>query len=479
MSSNYVAKVVRGTMWTSIDRFGTMGFQFVINIVLARLLCPEDFGTVGLLYIFINVSQVLVDSGFASALIQKKKPTQTEYSTIFYWNLCISVVLYVILFLLAPYIAEFYSIPILDNILKVLGFGLIINALLTIQQNRLTKQLELKKLAIIHLSSYALSASLSISLAIYGFGVWSIVAYQLSQALFITIFLWITTKWLPSLLFSFEAFKELFRFGGYLLASNILQTVGQNFQGLIIGRKFSATQMGYFSQAQKLGTISCNALPTILVTVMYPVYSSMQDDLHRLSNTLKLNLKVVSYIVFPILAFLIIVSTPLIRLLFGNDWLPVVPYFRILCVGGIFTCIHNLLYYAIAAVGKSRELFVCGVIKWTVFIALLLIGMNFGMIGLIWSMAIGEFTNFIINALLVSRYCQLSLSSQIKIVFGFISLVVIAGIPSFCMDYYIGLHPFIIGLIFAFTYITISYLLKLPVLVEAKSIFIKVFKRKS
>lgn len=477
MSISYTSKVVKGTAWASIDRFGTMGFQFIINLVLARLLCPADFGTVGLLYIFINVSQVLVDSGFASALIQKKEPTQIDYSTIFLWNIIVSVALYIVLYMSAPYIAEFYRVDKLNVILRVLGLSLIVNAFLTIQQNRLTKQLEFRKLALIHLSSYVLSATISINLALYEFGVWSIVAYQLSQAIFVAFFLWLSTKWLPSFVFSVHSFKRLFRFGGYLLASNLMQTVGQNIQGIIIGRKFSTVQMGYYSQAQKLGTISCNSLPAILVAVMYPVYSSMQDDLKLLSSTIQQNLRVIAFIVFPVLCLLIIISEPLIQLLFGSEWMPVVPYFRILCVGGIFTCIHNILYYAIAAVGKSRELFFWGIIKWAVIIVLLFIGMHFGMDGLLWSMTCGEFVIFIINAYLTSRFCGVSMLLLLNIVFRYAGYVLLISMPILFLAKYTDLHPFVSGGIFVILYYITSALMKLQAFSAASNLLQKVRKK--
>ena len=250
--------------------------------------------------IFIAVSAVLIDGGFNSALIQKKEPTQTDYSTILYWNIGISIILYLILFLISPLIARYFSMPILADVLKVLGIYLIISSIFGIQKNRLSKCLAFKCIAITDLSAYIFSASIAIIMAYYGFGVWSLVAMQIVSGLVTIVVLWLITHWRPSLCFSIQTIKELFGFGGFILAAGLLQEFCKNLQGIIIGRKFSATQMGYFSQAYKLDQISSYSIPQVIVQVMYPVYSSIQDDRKRLIEILSMNIRVISFLIYPL-----------------------------------------------------------------------------------------------------------------------------------------------------------------------------------
>ncbi len=342
---------VKGAVWASIDRFTSMGIQFIVNLVLARLLLPADFGMIGMLAIFITVSQTLIDGGFASALIQKKEPTQVDYSTIFFWNLIFSAFLYGILFFSAPLIAEFYAMPSLSAVLRVMALNLILTGIFAIQKTRLQKQFEFKTLAIVNISAYTLGAIIAILFALYDFGVWSLVVMQLSYGAFSIFLLCCITRWFPSICFSKASLKKLFGFGGYIMAANILQTICLNIQGIIIGKRFSATQMGYYSQAFKLDQVTSYSIPQIIVQVMYPVYSTIQDDKERLNKMVLMNMRVIAFMIFPLLAMLILVAEPLIGGLYGSKWLPAAPYFRIFCVGGFFVCLQHVNLYAVAAVG--------------------------------------------------------------------------------------------------------------------------------
>ena len=252
MSGDLKRKVVSGMLWSSFQKFGTMGISFVSNIILARLLTPEDYGCIGMLMIFILVANTFIDGGFGSALIQKKEPTQEDYSTIFYWNLFLSVVLYFALFASAPLIARFYNLPLLSSVLQVQGLVLILNSLSIIQQNRLRKQLLFKKLAIVSIISALLSLAITIYLAYLGWGVWALVAQQLLMSGFNAVLYWIVGKWNPSFVFSRQSFKELFGFGGFILLSNLINTFCNNMQGLIIGRFMQNSRVDLPAFVQKL-----------------------------------------------------------------------------------------------------------------------------------------------------------------------------------------------------------------------------------
>jgi Membrane protein involved in the export of O-antigen and teichoic acid len=450
-------KATTGAIWASIDRFGIMVLQFVVNLILARLLLPQDFGAVGMLAIFIAVSQVLIDGGFGSALIQKKEPTQTDYSTILFWNIGFSSVLYLILFICAPVISEFFSMPILSDVLRVMGLSLIINSVFGIQKNRLQKQLAFKLIAIMELSSYVIGAVVAITLAYYGFGVWSLVAMQIVSGLTSVLTLWLITHWLPSICFSLASMKELFGFGGFILAAGLLQEICKNLQGIIIGRKFSATEMGYFSQAYKLDQIACYSIPQVIVQVMYPVYSSIQDDKQRLIEILSMNIRVISFLIFPILSMLILIGEPLIQFLYGEKWLPSVPYFQVLCVGGFFICLQNVNFYAVAAVGKSKQLFFWSFYKWGFLILALLVGMVFGMYGILWGMVLSNFNIYAVNAYLAARNVGMKLRLQTKCLLPITIATTIAFAIGYACLFYVG--SFIMGAIaFLAVYISICFL---------------------
>lgn len=421
-------KVLSGAFWATTDRFVSMGAQFLTNLVLARILTPSDFGCIGMLTIFVVVSQTIIDGGFGSALIQKKEPTQTDYSTIFYWNILFSLGLYLILFVFAPIISSFYRMPLLENVLKVLGIILVVNALGVIQINRLRKQLSFKIIAIVNIVSYFISALVAIIMALNGCNVWSLVALQLLYSLLSVASFWVCTKWYPALCFSIQSLKELFSFGGFLLFSNILQEICKNLQGLIIGRRFSSVEMGLYAQAKKLGDVTSYTLPNVIVQVMFPVYSQLQSDIIRLRNTLRRNVRIISWFTFPIMILLILVAESLILFLYGDKWAAAIPYFQLLCIGGLFVCLQNINYYAIAALGKSRVLFGWSFYKWGMLLLLLLVGMHWGMVGILCGMIISELNIYVVNALLVSKYVHYSLLRQCLDLFPVLILSVLVGI---------------------------------------------------
>lgn len=470
-------KAVSGAIWASINRFGSMSMQFVVNIILARLLLPADFGMIGMLTIFIAISQTLIDGGFGSALIQKKNPTQKDYSTIFFWNLFFSGILYLILFLCAPLIAKFYSMPNLSSILRVLALSLILSGIVSIQKVRLQKELAFKIIAVVDLISYALTALIAIYLADRGLGAWSLVIMQLAYIALSIIMLSFITHWKPSLYFSKTSLKELFGFGGFIMAANILQTVCSNVQGLIIGKRFSATQMGYFSQAYKLDLVTSYSIPQVIVQVMYPIYSSIQDDKARLNSIVLMNMRVIAFIVFPILSILILSAEPLITLLYGEKWLPSVPYFRILCVGGFFVCLQNLNYYAVAAVGKSKSLFKWSFYKWGFLLVALLIGMNFGMYGILWGMVLSNLNIFLTNAFLSSKHTGLTFTNQIYTIFPiFLISIITIGIGILMQSQ--GFHIALSCICSLITYIAISTISRLQVIQDTKLIIVRLINQR-
>lgn len=288
--------------------------------------------------------------------------------------------------------------------------------------------------------------------------------------------LWIVTRWHPSLNFSLKALKELFGFGGFILFANILQETCRNLQGIIIGKNFSATQMGYYSQAYKLDHITSYSIPQVIVQVMYPVYSSLQDNRERLNEVVSMNLRVISFLVFPILGLLILIAEPLIVFLYGEKWLPSVPYFQVLCVGGFFVCLQNVNFYAVAAVGKSKQLFYWSFYKWGFLLCALLIGMYFGMDGILWGMVFSNFNIFMINAFLASKYTGCKVKGQIKNILP----VSLYTLISFAIGFYmqsIIFNKIIVCIIFVSFYIILNFIFKTRALGDSILILRKITQR--
>ena len=303
---NLKHKAIVGMLWVAIQKFGTMILSFVSNLILARLLTPEDFGCIGMLAIFIALSGTFIDGGFGAAIVQKNNPDQTDYSTIFFWNLSLSIILYIFIWVLSPFVASFYDIPILEKVLRVQALMLIINSLALVQRARLRKNLKFKIQANIDLCSAFIAVVFAIIFAYSGYGVWSLVGYQLILNTCSTIGLWLVEKWRPSCVFSFASFKSLFKYGSFLLMSDLLNTLCDNIQGIIIGKRFSPNIMGFYSQAKKLEEIPTTSLSSVVSQVVFPVFSEIKDEMSALVSAHRKCIISVNYINIPLMILLII-----------------------------------------------------------------------------------------------------------------------------------------------------------------------------
>lgn len=435
-------------VWSALQRFGTMAVTLVSNIVLARLLTPEDYGCIGMLMIFIALSNTFIDGGFGSALIQKKEPTNVDYSTIFYWNFFLSIVLYGVLFLTAPFIASFYRMPLLTPVLRVMGLVLVFKAFCIIQANQTRKQLQFRKLAIINVVSSVLSLALAIVAAYKGFGVWSLVIQQLALDLFSAILYWIVSKWRPMLVFSWKSFKELFRFGGFMLLSNLFSSFSNEIQGLLVGRMFNPATMGLYSQAYRLEASAATATSSIIDQVTYPVLASLQDEKASFMAALKRFIQIPAFVCSLMMMIMIVVAKPLIILLFSEKWIDCVPYFQILCTAGLAVCLQGSANNAIAAIGKSKVLMTWTIVKRSLTIVLCMAGIWIGgMYGLLWGVVLGAWSVYFINAYLVARHVGYSFISQVFDILPFIILAVCVGLVTNYIGMLLHQNMYIVAII--------------------------------
>lgn len=402
---NLKQKAAASMVWTAFSKYSNMIIGFISGIILARLLTPYDYGCIGMLSIFMALAETFIDGGFGSALIQKKNPTQEDYSTIFFWNMGMSVFLYAVLFVSAPAIARFYKIPMLSSVLRVQGVILFIYALNLIQRNQLKKKLNFKLLGIISVCTSAISLLVTIWMAYKGFGVWSLVAQNIISALIPCVVFWFYVKWRPKLVFSWKSFKELFSFGVYMFFTHLVNKFCSKIQGLLIGRLYSASTLGYFSKAVGTENIASHTISSIMTSVTYPLYAQVQDDKSVMINMIKRLTSTIAYITFPLMFVLLLTAEPLFVLLYSDRWLDSVPYFRALCVAGMAMCLQAVNTQTIAAIGKSRIMFQWTLIKRGVCVTMVIFCLyQFGLQVFVWSVVVADWLCYFVNAGLVSKY---------------------------------------------------------------------------
>lgn len=321
MAESLKQKTIRGVLWSTLERFSVQGIQFVVMIIMARMLTPNDYGLIGMLAVFIAVSQSLVDSGFSQALIRKQDRTETDNSTVFYFNLVVGVVLYGVLFVTAPLIARFYNEPQLVNITRVIGLSVLFNSLVVVQRALLTIQIDFKTQAKAALTAAITSGIIGIWMAYSGYGVWSIVAQQLINLGTNVLLLWILSHWRPRWTYSWKSFQELFGFGSKMLASGLLDTLYRNIYLIVIGKVFSASDLGYYTRAHQFTDFPSSNLTGIIQRVTYPVLCSIQNEDERLGNVYRRFLRISAFVIFPLMMGLAAVAEPLVLTLLKEQWL--------------------------------------------------------------------------------------------------------------------------------------------------------------
>ena len=455
-SSELKRKATSGVVWTSVQKYTNVLVQFICGIVLARLLTPEDYGCLGMLTVFTNLAASIVTMGFGSALIQKHRPTEEDYSTVFFWNECVSVFLYLILFFAAPYIARFYRIPLLSDVLRVQGIILIINASAAIQGNRLKKQFKFKKLAIVSIVSHLVSITVAIVMAYKGFGVWALVGQNLSSGLVRNLIYWLTNKWKPMLVFSKQSFKELFGFGGYIFLGNLVNQLGNSLQTLLMGRIYNASLLGYYSKANRMEMTLSQSLSDVLLQVTYPLYSELQHKKEQMINAIKRITVTVAYVTFPLLSLMMLLAKPIFIILYSDRWLPSVPYFQVLCLGGFVIGLQAVNYQPIAAIGKSKLLFKWTVIKRVIGTTIMVGGLLlWGVKGLLAGVVTYNYIIYAINAVLVSKHIGYGLKAQAGDLLPVVLLTVISFFAAFILGHFLPFDMYLTGAIQLIVFVAI------------------------
>ena len=408
-------KAAAGMVWTALQRYSMMFIQFISGIILARLLTPYDYGCIGMLSIFMVLAESFIDGGFGSALIQRKNPSQVDYSTIFYWNIGMAFVMYGILYFCAPAISRFYKIPLLSDVLRVQGLVLFIYSFNVVQRNQLRKNLNFKVLSIVSITTALVALSVTIWMAYKGFGVWALVAQNLITAAIPALVFWFYIKWRPIWAFSWKSFKELFGFGVYMFLTHVVNRLGQQIQGLLIGRVYNASTMGYYSKAHGLEKLASTSISRVMTDVTYPLYAEAQDNKSRMISMIKRLTSTLSFLTFPLMFLLILLAKPLFLLLYSDRWLASVPYFQVLCIAGLPNCLQAVNLQTISAIGKSRTMFLWTLLKRGIGISMIVGGLLlFGMKGLLAGVVVNSWFSYLVNIGLVSKHIGYKWSTQLK-----------------------------------------------------------------
>lgn len=481
MSESLKNKAVRGAKWSFIDNIANVGVAFLVGLVLARLLTPAEYGIMAMIAIFIAISTSIVDSGFSNALIRKVRIERIDYNTVFFFNLVVSIALYAILYAAAPAISDFFKEPVLTDVLRVLGWVLVINAFGIIPRTILVRNIDFKTQTKVSVISSVVSGVVGISMAIAGWGVWSLMWQQLSRQFLNSLFLWLFCKWIPVWEFSVKSFKEMFNFGYKLLLSGLLDTVYKNIYYVVIGRFYNSAQLGQYTRAEQFNTIFSSNLTSVVQRVSYPVLSSIQEEPERLREAYRRVIKLTMLVAFACMLGLAAVAKPLIIILIGEKWMPAVAFLQIICFSGMLYPLHAINLNILQVKGRSDLFLKLEIIKKIIAVGPVAIGIFYGIEYMLWGGVLTSFIAYFLNSYYSAELIHYPTKEQLKDIFPTfaVSLIVAAAMWSLSlldMPMYVLLFVQIVaGLALAFA---LYEKLQLSEYLEAKRMLLSVFPKK-
>lgn len=428
MTESLQHKTIHALSWSFVEVVAQKGVQFVIGIVLARLLFPEQFGLIGMLTIFMAVIRTFLDSGFGAALIQKQEITQTDICSIFYFNILVGLATASLLCIVAPWIAAFYNQPVLTGLTRALSLTVIIDSFGMIQGTILVKQINFKTQTKVSLISGALSGIIGVTLAAYGFGVWSLVVQQVSASLFSTICLWSFSSWRPELIFSFTSLQNMFGFGSRLLFSGLLNQIFDNIYYVVIGRLFSAADLGYFTRAKTMNDLPTQTLSGMVGRVTFPVFSTIQDDQARMKRGLKKALTILVLVNFPMMIGLAVIARPLVLVMLTDKWIACVPYLQLLCMAGLLFPLHLMNLNVLQALGRSDLFLRLEIIKKVLIAISIAITWRWGISAMIYGIIVNSIIAYYLNSYYTGVLISYPLREQVTDLVPYLIVSVLMGI---------------------------------------------------
>lgn len=421
------SKVFSNFIWRFAERCGAQLVTFIVSIVLARILMPDDYGTIALVTVFTTIMQVFVDSGLSTALIQKKDADDLDFSSVFYFNFIVCILLYLVMFFAAPLIASFYDIPELVSVVRVISLTIVISGVKGVQQSYVSRNMLFKRFFYATLGGTIFSAFLGIAMAYAGCGVWAIVAQQLSNTAIDTLILWITVKWRPKLMFSWKRLKALLGFGWKLLCSALLDTVYNNLRSLIIGKVYSSADLAYYNEGKKFPNFIVTNINTSIDSVLLPAMSNEQDDKTRVKKMTRRSIMISCYIMAPLMIGLVCCAKNIVVLVLTEKWLPCVFYLQIFCITYMFYPIHTVNLNAIKAMGRSDLFLKLEICKKVVGLALLFATVFISVKAMTYSLLVSTLFSMMINAWPNKELLHYSFLEQMKDIMPSILLAVGMG----------------------------------------------------
>lgn len=431
MEESLGSKTLKGIGWSAFERFSYQGITFVIQLVLARMLTPADYGVIAMLAIFLQVAQVFIDSGFANALIKKQDCTDKDFSTVFFYNLAVAVFLYGVLFVTAAPIARFYDTPLLIPVVRVLSLTLIFNALSIVQQTQLVKRVDFKSQSIVTFSSAVVSGAVGIYCAYKGMGPWALVVQQLLNSILKLILYVIVVRWIPRFTFSGASFRYVFNFGSKLVVSSLIDVIYKNLYKLVIGKRFTDRDLGFYSKAEEFAIFPSSNIGNIISRVCFPILSRIQDDDERLSVAYRDLIRYSSWLIFPLMIGLLSVSEPFIIAFLKEQWAPAVPVLQILCLDWMFDVICVLNQNLLFVKGRTDLVLKLQIVKKSIALAILFASVPFGVIGMCWGRVLYSIIAVVINTYYTKRIIGLGFLSQMADVLPYLTASAVMGAVAF------------------------------------------------
>lgn len=477
--SSLKKSALSGMYWTFIQQMSSQAIGFIISIILARILLPEEFGLIALLGVFIAIGNTLVNSGLGLSLIRTKEVDDDDYSTVFYFNLVISLLVYCIVYYTAPFIANFYNQPPLTNIARIYSLTFVISSLSVVQNTRLNKAMNFKQLTIISIPSLLISGATGVILALNNFGVWSLVWSAIVKEAAHTIQLWWYSPWTPLLRFKTEKIKQHFTFGYKMTIAGVVDTLFKDIYTIVIGKFFDPMQVGFYNRANTFRQLPIKSLGNILNKVTFPLFSKIQDDDERLKNAYKKVMQMSIFLVAPVLLFMAVLAEPLFRFLLTEKWLPAVPYFQILCIAGILHPINAYNLNILTVKGKSDLYLKLSIIKKILILTVVIVAINWGIYGLLYGQLFISITGLFFNGYFTGKLINYNVLEQIKdisliLVISFIPTALIYFIDKVFLINYHDLIRLLSGITLGIIcYFLLTLLFKLAPYFELKSILLK------
>lgn len=470
------AIVIIGLLWRVGEQFGTQIIQFVTQLVLARILMPGDYGVISIITVFITISQVFVDSGFGQALVQNKKIDNVDLSSVFFANLAVALMAYIIIFASAPIIAGFYKEPIIKYVLRAQGIVIIINALNVVQNSVMIRNMQFKKSFMGSGIGTLTQGIVGIILAVMNLGVWALTFSQIARSIVITIVLWKTVKWKFQFNFSAKRMRELFKYGSGILISNLVNTIFVNLQTLIVGKKFNSENLGFYTRGEQFPQLVSNNITMPLSAVLFPTMTKLQDNRKELKNVMQRIIVMGSYFTFPLMTILAIVAKPIVLLLLTEKWLPCVPFLQLACIKFAFSPIHDANLQAITAIGKSVIFMKLSIVKNVITLMILFISINFGIFAVAVGGVVASLLSIFIDIAPNIKIISYSLKDQLHDLLPNMILAGLVGLITYSIGY-IGLSEYLTGFLqigtYGLLYIVFSKMLRMKGLNESLKILVE------